>query len=574
MTRTSRHLRTPAAARGALAVLLVTAAAVLAGVPASGERLDLRPTRADSLDPARLEVDSEEGIQLTLDQAVEIAVRRNLGLVIERYNWIQARQGVFQSLGIYDLLLDGSVQYSDTTEPTVEVVEGVPVTTRTSEVYNLGLSQLLPTGGLLDLSVTGFTQETNSQNVFLNPLYNTTTDLTFRQPLLRGFGRLPTERSLMVARIGAAQSVEIVEQRLSETIQAVEIAYWDLVGARNQLVVAREALQLAQVLHDQNQIRVDVGTLAPLELIQSEAGIANREEGIIIAEATIGDAEDRLRQLLNLESEMYWDQPIVPVTDPETERISIDVEEAVATALIERPEVATQLYRIDALEIDERFFRNLVLPQVDFQFTYGLEGLAGEGDAITDPETGEVIVPATSGGFGDTFDQIRAADFDRWQALLLFSYPLQNRERRAQATIADLAVDQALAELEQLELSLRTEVRTAARQVETAAKQIESARVSRRLEERNLDAERKRYENGMSSSFRVLEIQESLTQARSREVNAVASYRRALATFYRAIGVLVEQKGIELEGRPVEIRRFGGWDHVFDFDPRYDYGNE
>jgi outer membrane protein TolC len=125
--------------------------------------------------------------------------------------------------------------------------------------------------------------------------------------------------------------------------------------------------------------------------------------------------------------------------------------------------------------------------------------------------------------------------------------------------ISDLALEQGLAELEQLQLQIVTEVRAAARRVETAAKQIESARVSLRLEERNLDAERKRYENGMSSSFRVLEIQEDLTQARSREVTAVTAYRRAIAELYRAIGVLLEQKGVELEGAVPDWKRHGGW---------------
>ncbi|HSL84866.1 MAG TPA: TolC family protein, partial [Thermoanaerobaculia bacterium] len=104
---------------------------------------------------------------------------------------------------------------------------------------------------------------------------------------------------------------------------------------------------------------------------------------------------------------------------------------------------------------------------------------------------------------------------------------------------------------------------TAARQVETTAKQIESARVSVRLEEQNLDAERKRYENGMSSSFRVLQIQEDLTQARSREVSAVTAYRRALAEFYRSVGILLDQKGVDLDVPEREYRRFGGWSDTF-----------
>ena len=563
--RTQRLLRSnPVTVRagGALGAFLLTGflgVGLLAPGPgAHGEVLPLEPTRPDALPAAELDV-TEDGIQLTLDQAVEIALRRNLGLVIERYNWVQAREGILQSLGIYDALLSGSAFYEDETAPTVAVVEGVPVTQSTSEFYQLGLSQLVPTGGIAEISASGFTQNTNSQNVFLNPLYSTNADFTFSQPLLRNFGKLPTERRIMIARVSSAQATELFEQNVADAIETVEQAYWDLVEARNQLVVAREALSLAQVLHDQNRIRVDVGTLAPLELIQSEAGIANREEDIIRSEATIGDAEDQLRLLLNLDRGELWDQPIVPVTDPETERVDLDLDDAIGTALRERPEIASQLYRIDALEIDSQFFRNQVLPQLDLQFTYGLGGLSGRGPEIVDPVTGEVQNPVTQGGFGDGFGQIADRDFDRWRLQLLFSNPLQNRERRAQRLISDLAFEEGLTELEQLEQQIVTEVRAAVRRVETAAKQIESARVSLRLEERNLDAERKRYENGMSSSFRVLEIQEDLTQARSREVTAVTAYRRALAEFYRAIGRLLEQKGVELEGAVPDWKRHGGW---------------
>jgi outer membrane protein TolC len=313
------------------------------------------------------------------------------------------------------------------------------------------------------------------------------------------------------------------------------------------------------VLHDQNQVRVDVGTLAPLELISSEAGIANREEDIIRAEATIGDAEDQLRLLLHLDQGELWDRPIVPVTDPETPRVELDLEDSIRTALSQRPEIASQIYRIDSLEIDSRFFRNQALPQLDLRLNYGLGGLSGTGPEVVDPETGEVLIPATQGGYSDAFEQVLDRDFDRYQVQVLFSYPLQNRDRRAQRVVSELALEKGLVELEQLQQQIVTEVRAAARRVETAAKQIESAGISRRLEERNLEAERKRYENGMSSSFRVLEIQEDLTQARSREVSAVTTYRRALSDFYRSIGRLLEQKGVELEGAVPDWKRHGGW---------------
>lgn len=560
--RTQNLLRSNPAAPGAggalgafLTAALLAVGLLAAGAPVQADEVRIVPTPADALDPAGLDV-GEEGIRLSLDQAVEIALSRNLGLVIERYNWIQTREGILQSLGIYDTLLSGIGRVTDETSPTVEVVEGVPVTQEQTEFYQLGLSQLTPIGGLAELSTSALTRETNSQNVFLNPLYSARADLTYTQPLLRGFGQLATERNFLVARASTAQSVEVFEQQVSQVIRDVEQAYWDLVEARNQLVVAQEAARLAQVLHEQNEVRVDVGTLAPLELIQSEAGIAAREEEIIRAEAAIGDAADRLRLLLNLESGPYWDASIVPVTDPETERVPIDVTEAIETALSERPELAAQLRRLDVLEIDARFFHNLARPQLDLQLNYGLGGLSGEGEA-PDPETGEIL--RVQGGFSEAYEQILDRDFDGWSAQLVFSYPLQNRERRARATVSELAVDQGLAELEQLQRRIVTEVRAAARQVETTAKQIESARVSVQLEERNLDAERKRYENGMSSSFRVLEIQEDLTQARSREVSAVTAYRRALAEFYRSAGILLDQKGVDLDVPEREYRRFGGW---------------
>jgi outer membrane protein TolC len=561
MTRT-RRLQRPTAG-GALLALLLTCGLLAAGAPAAGEQVRLEPTSLDALDPAGLDV-GEDGIRLSLDQAVEIALRRNLGLVIERYNWIQAREGVLQSLGIYDLGAFATVSTADSTAPSGQVVEGVGTITSKRESLNLGLRQLVPTGGLIDVTFLDATRtESNNRNLPLNPLYSASSGISFTQPLLRGFGRLATERRILVARTSSAQASAIVEQQVAQTIQDVETAYWNLVGARNQLVVAQDALKLAQVLHEQNEVRVDVGTLAPLELVQSEAGIANREEDIIVAESAIGDAEDNLRLLLNLEQGAYWDAAIIPVTEAETERIEIDGDEAVETALRERPEVASQAYRIEALQIDRRYFRNLSRPQLDLVFSYGLFGQAGESAALIDPDTGDVIQPAIQGGLSDAIDDVRARDFDSWSAQLTFSYALQNRERRAQATIAELALDQGLAELAQLEQQIRTEVRAAARQVETAAKQIESARISRRLEERNLDAERKRYENGMSSSFRVLQIQDDLTQARSREVSAVASYRRALASYYRALGVILDQQGVELEGETREWHRYGGWSHLW-----------
>ncbi len=129
----------------------------------------------------------------------------------------------------------------------------------------------------------------------------------------------------------------------------------------------------------------------------------------------------------------------------------------------------------------------------------------------------------------------------------MFAYPLQNREARANRTIADLAVEEGRTELDDLKLAILTEVRRTARAVVAAAEAIDLAKKSTDLAEKNLDAEQKRYENGLSTSFTVLEIQEDLTHARSREVSSIAAYRRALALFYGSQGRLLDANGIEIE---------------------------
>jgi outer membrane protein TolC len=305
-----------------------------------------------------------------------------------------------------------------------------------------------------------------------------------------------------------------------------------------------------------NRVRVDVGTLAPLELVQSEVGIATREEEIILADATVAQAEDDLRRLMHIEPGPLWDVHIVPTTAAEREPTEIDLDAAIAIALERRPEVRNQQLRNDILDLESRFFRNQLRPRLDVTARYGYNGIGGD---LRDPETGAVVSP---GGLSDAVDQLSDRLFDGWRIDLVFGYPLQNRTARARKAIADLDLEQGRQELTELEENIAMEVRTAVRGVRTTLQQIESTGASRVLAERNLEAERKRYENGLSTSFQVLEIQEDLSAARSREVTAIASFRRALAEYWRATGRIMEVAGVE----------FSDPQSVEDVDGRFSWG--
>jgi outer membrane protein TolC len=379
-------------------------------------------------------------------------------------------------------------------------------------------------------------------------------DAVFTQPLLSGFGDNVTKRNIYVARNNSRISLEALEQSVILAVQDVEAAYWDVVEGQEQLKVSLESLELAKELHEMNRIQVEVGTMAPLELVQSEVGVATREEEVLRAETRANDAADRLRQLLNLEGDAVWTTPILPTTDPERDRITIDVDQSIALALAERSELRQQGMVIENLELDQRVFANLVKPRLDLQLRYGYNGLGGDvnigGGGPFDPRPPEIV----PGGYGDALDQVVEAEFEGWSGGLVFGYPIQNREARAQSTIADLALAEGRTELDDLRLAVLTEVRRTVRAVEAAAEAIDLAKKSTELAERNLDAEQKRYENGLSTSFTVLEIQEDLTQARSREVTAIASYRRALVAYYRAMGKLLEENGIQLEDDVTEAQ--------------------
>lgn len=523
---------------------LALLAAILAIAPPPAAAVEVGTEIPDVETAPNLRV-SDGVLSLTLEEAISIALRRNLGLVVERYRLSEANLNLDAAAGIFDTNLTADLSSSDDSSPSASQIDGADVQTTEVQVWNLGVSQLVDTGGTASVQFTNRRLETNSLFASLNPSYASGLDFSFRQPLLRDQGRLATKRNILVARNNQDISRENFELQVAQAVQDVETGYWTLVQSQEQLEVSRESLELAKQLHDQNKIRVEVGTLAPLELVQSEAGVATREEEIIRAEGAVGDAEDRLRQLLNLDLPGAWDLTIDTESDPPVDPFQVDLDEAIAKALAHRPELRQKRIDQQNREVDANFFRNQELPRLDLTVNYGLNGIGGDVPGGVNPFTGEVIEPLP-GGYSDALDQVTGGDFDGWSAAVNLVYPLRNRAARAGSALADVALERGEAELRDLELGVATEVRRLVRAVLTAEKARESAAVSRRLEEKNLEAEQKRYDNGMSTSFQVLEIQEDLSAARSREVSSITTYRLALVNYYRAIGGLLEQSGVEI----------------------------
>jgi outer membrane protein TolC len=499
------------------------------------------PLKVEVKSPEAVDIPLHDGVvELTLEQAIEIALRRNLGVVIERYNRIHARLGIYQALGIYDLsaladlIAEGQQQaVTNATRPSNE----------RDQQLNFTLSQPLPTGGSFNLGGTNVHQfvafETSDLNTIGSSFYTSGLTVSFDQPLLRNFGREAFEHTLLVAEntSGLSQANFIVQ--LTTILQQVTDAYWTLVDARSQLTVAEDSLGLARELDKRNRIQVQVGTLAPLELVQSEATIATREEGIISAQETVANAADQLRRLLNFPAGQLWTADIKPLTDPQTaSRPTIDVDASIAQALRNRPELRSQELTVELAKLNARFAHNQALPQLNLTLSYGAGGAA------------------TGLGIGSAFSQLTALTFPTWLAQLHLAFPLQDRTARAAAIIADVDRDRTGYELDQLKTVVVTDVRMTVRRVLTAAKQIDAAIAARKAQETNLDAERKRYENGMSTSFEITQIQDQLTAARSSEITAIVGYRTALADYYRSTGTLLTEAGVDVQDHDPSPHRY------------------
>jgi outer membrane protein TolC len=380
----------------------------------------------------------------------------------------------------------------------------------------------------------------------VNPSWTTGLTLSFNQPLLRNFGRDATTWLIRISRNSRDASYENFVRSVQTVVNLVEQAYWDLVYAIRNLEVKREALVVARDLNRITRIKIDVGSLAPIDITQTEVGIATAEQDIIIAESLIGDAQDRLKRLLSFSVEQ-WVTPIVPTDEVRAEQPTVDVEQGIKAALERRPEIIAAAYNVDSDRIRYDFWRNQTRPQLDLVGSYGNRGLGG---TTTLRDADGNIISVDRGGFSDSFQQILDRDFKSWSIGLNFSYPILNRRARGERGAALYSWESSKAALNSLEQNVLLEVRTAARNIDTARRSIAAAQKSRELAERNLDAERKKFENGMTTSFQVNQIQNDLSAARTNELQALAVYRKALSSYHFAVADILEWKGIRIEDLP------------------------
>jgi outer membrane protein len=461
---------------------------------------------------------------LTLDEAVRLALEHNPTIKVDHYSRGIARANLLAAYGHFDPVLTFQRSRSDSENPPSNTpTDLIPTITRVkTDDYSLSLDGVMPWG----LNYSLGTQAQNQRGTFNGFTDNFTTfgGVSVTQPLLRDFGFGANLNGVRLAKADRGISDWDYRQTVIDTVTRVIFAYNDLAFAEENLVIARRARELAQTLLTENEKRSRAGAMSQSDVIEARARAAQREEAILIAEEDVKEATNQLRELLG--EEIFNQGPLEIAKLPAAPNISVTAAEDFKIALTSRPDYQATRLGVQKSRINASYAINQMLPRVDFVGSYGYAG--------------------ADQSFAVSRAQVRNEDNAAWSAGMVVKVPLTFAEGRGRARAARLQRDQAEASLASLEQDIAVQVANAAGQIETTQKRVVAAQEAYDLGTQSLDAEEKKLKAGTSSTFVVLQFQETLTELESRLSLAHTDHRKALANYDRTLGRTLEKLNITI----------------------------
>ena len=474
--------------------------------------------------------------ELRLLDDVELALRQNLDIAVERLN----PQAVdFQLAGLRNAfrpLASSTVGMRSQALPPTNQLNGGQRVTNDTATYNFGVAQAVPWGGG-NFSLTFNNSRLDTSNVFanFNPTFTSTLTATYTQPLLRGFKLDNLRQQIAITQVNREIADEALRGTIVATIANVRNAYWEEAYARAAVDVARSSLELAEKLVEDNKARVEVGTLAPIDIVQAEAEAANRRQSLAQIEATLATAQLTLKRLIVTgTSDPMWEQEIYATDTPQLDVPPLNIADAVRTALERRTDLVTARKNLDSNAITMRFWRHESLPDVNLQVNYGAQGIGGTQFIRQGTGLGSTVIGTVPGGYADALSLLSGRDFPTWNLAMVVSYPIGGNNADAQYARSRVQRTQQSTRLRALELQVATEVTNAALQIQANLRRVEASRAARALAERRLDAEQSKFEVGLSTNFFVVQAQRDLADAQNVELRALTDLQKALVTFERA----------------------------------------
>ena len=424
--------------------------------------------------------------------------------------------------------------------------EGTQYTTKT-DALNLSLSQNLITGGEISLSLSNSTTDTSRNLVTINPTYTGELRFQISQPLLKDFGPKINKRDIRKARNQMDISVYSLRSTLVQKVYEVEEAYWNLVSAIESLKVNEYSFK-----HSRDQLKMTkeaarIGAKTATDVLDAETEEASWESRIISDRAGVQRADDRLREIMNLPGDASgMIQSIVPVDKPSVEKKEITFEEALKTALAQRPEMVRVQKEIENSDIDLSYYKNQMLPELDLEFQMYYPGQSGDRILYLNdnPLTG-VIVGVDEGSRSESFNDVFGFKYENWHLRLNLNIPLSNILSRASLARARVENKQKLLEQEREEQSIYNEIVEVFKELENNEKSLDASSRYRELMEKKLRAGEEKYKLGLLVSEWLFQYQRDMANAKVSEIRAILAYKLSVAKLERILGINLEIKNLK-----------------------------
>jgi outer membrane protein TolC len=479
------------------------------------------------------EVAGAQRLDMTLEQAIERALEKNLDIKSARLTpqmqdyTLQAARANFRPT------LNGNYSYRNSSQQSTSQLDGGARVTSQVNSFGTSMSQRLPwQGGQVSFNFNNSRNSSTSAFSTRNPSYSSNLSFQYTQPLLAGRTIDNQRNSLRTGEI-QKQITDIALLRQVETIKnQVRQRYWALRQAIELIEIQRRSLDLSNRQLADNKIKVEIGTMAEIDLVQQEANIAQGEQSLLAAEVAWRNAELAFKRLLvDSTEDEFFRSTINPVDQPSFAVTEVDIPAAVQRAIAERTDIVTARQQLRISELNMELSKNGIMPSLGLTASYQLAGVGGP--LFSRSGLGGAAVLVEDGGYVDALRSIAGFDTPTWQLALNFSKPLGLSAAKANHLRSELSFEQQETQLKATELDIQTAVTTAGLDVRSTYLQLLAAQKTREAAERSLDAELTRFQVGMSTNFQVIQLQNQLTSARNNELSATIRYINAVAEFDR-----------------------------------------
>jgi outer membrane protein len=469
-------------------------------------------------------------VNISIEDAVGRARDKNIDIAVAK---ITPRLTDFTIAGLeanYHINLTAATNSQKSARFPTSTIQGISSITPT---YNEGWSSGLAKnmwwgGGSWQLSFTNTRTNQPASNAIRNPAFQSGLSATYVQPLLRGF-KIDASRAQLVTNRISQQNDEISLTATTFSTEAnVRNAYWDLVFAIQAVEAAQGQLDLANRLVQDNQQRVEIGTLAPIDVVSAQSEAANRRQTLVQAEGTVRTSELALKRLIvSGTDDPVWTSSINPTDRPPSTNEPIDLEAAVARALRDRTDLQQSMNNLKISNVTLNQQVDATRPQLNLTATYGLQGLGG-------PQIDRVNNLTVPSGYFDALSTLSRFDAPQWNVALNFSYPLGISAQESTVARSKLQLEQTQANLKSLQLQVATDVTNAALTVQSSLESVQASGAARELAKQKLDAAMSKAEVGMATNYEVVQAQRDFADAQNTELRATLNYRKALVNFEAA----------------------------------------